>query len=147
MYKLTPPEARAKLVAALRSGEFLQSSGSLTRIERSCDTEEPESVSHCCLGVACEMMLREEGPDALVVGEHQSGRFYDNESGVLPEHTREWLGFTTRNGRFTTAGMPHREVVPGFLPDASLIYLNDTLRMPFAQIADVIEAEPTGLCV
>lgn len=42
------PELKAKWIAALRSGEYKQTTGRLVRVER-------DGYKHCCLGVLCEV--------------------------------------------------------------------------------------------
>jgi hypothetical protein len=49
------PDVRDAWVAALRSGEFAQTTGKLTRVVR---TGVDAPTGHCCLGVLCELARR-----------------------------------------------------------------------------------------
>lgn len=75
----------------------------------------------CCLGVACDIYDKNiwKGlPDKL---------------GLLPEHVREWLGLSSNEGYYYN--------------DHYLTSDNDSLRLGFNKIADIIESEPTGLFI
>lgn len=45
------PEFKAKWLAALRSGNYKQASGSLVRLH-----SDPQTAEFCCLGVACDIV-------------------------------------------------------------------------------------------
>src|SRR2546423_13169889 len=83
-------------VAALRSGEYKQGTGTL---ERTVDGE----TRHCCLGVACRVAMNnglkfniiERRPS--VINSSTSDTFFDGEVGVLPEPVRKWLGLDSSN--------------------------------------------------
>lgn len=110
-------EARAKWVAALRSDEFKQAHGGLTGAVA-------DSVGYCCLGVACEVAVR-EGAVAN----------YDVEGLILPGEVSEWLGLED------CAGSTTQEVVDELGGGhASLWELNDVAAMSFKEIANVIES-------
>ena len=119
MNRLTPEQARAKLVEALRSGEYVQARDSLRNEDR-----------YCCLGVACDLYRQEEGgPD----WDHYKARWsYMGTSHNLPERVRRWLDFK-RNGGLL--GEPFQRDSKLF---ESLLDMNDS-GMSFTGIADVIE--------
>jgi hypothetical protein len=107
-----------KWVEALRSGKFKQSRFVLRNEE-----------GFCCLGVACEVAVREG-----VIPEARAGKDrydYDNEISSLPERVQNWLGLRTPYG-----------YAEGY---QSLESLNDSGEYSFEQIANVIESKPKGL--
>lgn len=108
----------------LRSEEFPQGVGAL----RSADG------NYCCLGVLCEMAVREgiipaawlQYPNSLdytygVPGDWTTG---DHSIGVLPNAVREWAGMSTTNGSIDE--------------DTALSTLNDQ-GMSFSEIATLID--------
>lgn len=111
---MTPEEARAEWVAALRSGEYNQATGQLA-------TE----TGYCCLGVACEV--------AKMHGVIQS---YDPLQGGMPGTVAAWLGFENDG-----SGDGLLEEPPAGSEYRSLTSLNDINKWSFDQIADVIETE------
>jgi hypothetical protein len=80
-------EVRDRWVAALRSGEFAQTTGKLTRVVR---TGVDAPTGHCCLGVLCELARRAGVP--LVVSDDTAlgVRSYDGVDDLLPEAVRDW---------------------------------------------------------
>lgn len=111
-----------KLVDALRSGEFTQTTGHLR-----------DDTGHCCLGVACEIYRRVtgngewDGPDyapMFVISED------DQDDVSLPFAVQNWLGFAD--------SARHYEVTE------SLAIRNDN-GASFTEIAGIIESEPEGL--
>lgn len=114
-----------KWTAALRSGEYAQAEGVLR----------DSNDAFCCLGVACDVYAKEVG------GEWREGGFFRAGSGetlndtskyALPGRVREWLGLDDASGQYE---------------GAALIDHNDDDKLPFDQIADIIESEPDGLFV
>ncbi len=130
-------ERRAKLVAALRSGQYKQTRSQLRKTL-------PEA--YCCLGVACDIFRRDE-EIAERFREAFDGTpldwdgvaFLDADT-QLPEDVAEYYGFRTQEGAFWIDG-------PAGTDFATLIDLNDSAKKSFAEIADVIEAEPRGLFI
>lgn len=118
-------ENAQKLVAALRSGEFHQTRGRLR-----------DDNGHCCLGVACEVYLRETGDGEWGKPRDATGLRYfyldgHPDAAMLPVAVTDWLGFDNTTGAYDGPGV-------------SLMSLNDA-QAPFETIADVIESEPEGL--
>lgn len=122
-------------VAALRSGDYKQGTGSLAFLGYSDDDNSDERVMmHCCLGVACELYQKEVG-DLKIVDDPVSGsRTYDGEPALLPAKVSDWL-------RITPDGMyyPHSD---DHTLGEQLTARNDT-GSTFEQIADIIEREPS----
>lgn len=82
------------LVDALRSGEFEQATGKLTLIDEFGDE------SHCCLGVACVVYMRNGGDlKTSVMEECRPGdtRIYGGATEFLPDPVIDWYGFSSCN--------------------------------------------------
>lgn len=113
-------EAIREWVAALRGGEFTQTTGALH-----------DAMGYCCLGVACETFRR-------ITGKGRWDSLYDFDMGdytvgdVLPEVVAGWLGVDT-NPALVSAADP---VLAELVLAASL---NDEHGYTFADIADAIE--------
>lgn len=116
-------ENRRKWVEALRSGEFMQGQRRLAYVGEDEDSE----VRHCCLGVACELAIREGV--AIERTKHFTQIAYSGEAIFLPLPVQEWLGLRHRNGNYN---------------GTSLSTHNDG-GAAFDEIADIIESEPEGL--
>jgi len=74
------PEIKAKWVAALRSGEYVQGRGALRR----------DDNTYCCLGVLCDLHAKETGepwerPPGDAYNYHAKGAY-------LPPLVVEWAG-------------------------------------------------------
>lgn len=110
---------------ALRSGHYNQCRGSLS-----------DHGAYCVLGVAC-MCYEAETGEKLLRDRH--GEYYAchliNEFSVV----KEWLGLQHEYGRFFT------EELFADCGVCSLVSLNDNEMLTFAELADIIESEPTGL--
>lgn len=132
MYK-----SRAKAwVEALRSGQYPQGYGVLTRLN-----EPGEPASFCCLGVLCELAIADGAPVRV---ENYGSRAYDGETGGLPLSVRRWAGLDNGNPviqRWTepepcgVCGVVHENREGGLTAAAA----NDTRRYDFNKIADLIE--------
>lgn len=120
------------LVAALRSGDYTQGRGYLTRIDS--DGLEQD----CCLGVACKLAVEAGVIEPGVVDPRNGARRYRDggqwQTAVLPERVREWLGFSSKESEFCRSS--------GYSEQLSA--LNDD-GMSFERIAAIIESEPEGL--
>lgn len=82
--------------------------------------------TYCCLGVLCEIALKK----GLIKG-------YNSRSLDLPEEVRESVGLTTTDGQYNDTENTILD----------LTTLNDTRKLSFKKIANVIEKEPNGLFV
>lgn len=121
MSEFTPESqaaARKLWVEALRSGDYSQG----------VDMLRTDSGAFCCLGVACDLAVREGVIER-----------YAADAGVPPLAVQGWLGLTEETGRLKEA-----IAVPDPLAESSvydcLIELNDVLGLTFAEIADIIES-------
>jgi hypothetical protein len=150
--RLTPEQARVEWAKALRSGEYQQTVGYLSK-------ETPDGCKYCCLGVACDLFRRFEGEDLLTVvtreelewnSENDNWTPTDNlirkygELGIdtaLPDRVADWLGIKHGDGEFYPTELPEFEDEDS----TSLAELNDTHSWTFNQIADLIESNPEGL--
>lgn len=143
MFKNTPEQARALWVTALNSNEYTQTQGTLNRT-RADDDDPALPVGMCCLGVACDIFIKEEGHDLLKM-EHQSEdgiiRYVGinglGSSSLLPLIVKDWLGLTYADGEHYPKNELNEQV--------SLSELNDSSSYSFKQIADVISNPPEGL--
>lgn len=114
---MTPKEARALWASELESGKWQQGTGQLAR-------ETDTGTEYCCLGVACELAVRE----GIIDG-------YCALDGFLDPKVRNWLGLADEEGDYTPAEDLHGQ---------SLVCDNDDGK-PFKQIAATIRNEPEGL--
>lgn len=116
----------AKLVAALRSGEYKQATLKLRRDE-----------GYCCLGVAC---------DVSKLGKWEKGEYWhyvindgvevlESEMNLLPKTVAESLDIK-EGGLFRYYYPNGREFMQW-----SLTELNDSYQFTFSQIADILESE------
>lgn len=112
---------RRAWIRALESGKYKQGRGALHRRGR-----------HCCLGVACEVLLNRGVPMETV--ERNNTTFYDSCYLDLPPIAVEALGLNTALGDFE--GPVNKS--------CALTSLNDSGRR-FKTIAKVIRSNPKGL--
>lgn len=112
------PGIKAKWVAALRSGEYMQGSGRLRR---------PDDNSFCCLGVLCNIHAQKH--PAVASQERYACQYLGAEC-YLPDEVVKWAGLVSRIGG--------RVVIDGC--SGTLPMHNDSGKT-FAQIADAIEAQ------
>lgn len=130
------PEVREKWVSALRSGEYPQTTGRLH-----------DEDGYCCLGVLCEVAIKEGV--SIAKGPRYDGRvFYDDKEDLPPHSVAEWA---------TTGGDPDPTwaldvewaSLPGETPEygvhqsdwVELTELNDSAHLTFEQIAYLIEKD------
>lgn len=112
-----PSNLRSKImsewIAALRSGEYAQGEGVLR-----------SGNLYCCLGVLCEVAIK-NGIIPLGQKAESDGIYeYDGNHATLPATVRVVLGIDQQGS--------------SSIYDP-LTYLNDTTRLSFSKIADVIE--------
>lgn len=120
------PNIKAQWLDALRSDEFEQGTGTLTRVN------DDGTKSHCCLGVLCELAA-DAGVVQRTVDETQVEQgivgYTDGQNGaevsILPHAVADWAGLDRW-------GNPDRYI------DLNLPGLNDS-GQSFDYIADVIE--------
>lgn len=107
-------ELRRKWVEALRSGKYEQTKGHLY-----------DGKGYCCLGVACVVAGFEPYQRAC------EKWWFKEEANYLPFEVQQMYGFTSNEGTYGEAG------------DNDLASDNDNNGKTFAQIADIIEANPS----
>lgn len=133
-------ENMKKWIAALRSGNYAQCQQAL-RIDD----------SFCCLGVATDLYLQEQGGLWEKDGERADGGMayvaysWDGqrmENMLLPEEVADWLGLGYRADRENPIISFLRTNPDGETKTAieALSDLNDVVEMTFGEIADLIEA-------
>lgn len=114
---------RRNFVAALRSGQYHQVAGTLTKLYPTTE----EVVGHCCLGVACEQAIKDGLELKVTTAGEDRCRIYNGETTVLPDVVVNWYGFPSED--------------PEFLPGhGNAIAANDSEQLSFKQIADLFEA-------
>jgi hypothetical protein len=106
------PEIKQKWVAALRSGEYKQTTGHLR-----------DETGFCCLGVLCDLHAKENN------GQWEDGHYLSTKD-VLPDTVEKWAGVLG----------PSPEVMEDDDKKSMLSELNDG-GMTFARIADLIEEQ------
>lgn len=118
-----------KWIEALRSGEYPQTVGFLH-----------DAKGYCCLGVACEIYIKEGLPLPTGRIEYFSSTFYygdENETESLPPEVQNWLGLSSISGQFYNSKTGQVD---------ELVNWNDDLKS-FNEIADLIESMPEDLFV
>lgn len=122
------PEVKKKWLEALRGGEYLQGNGAL----------HPTEDTFCCLGVLCDLYLREKGGE-WVKSYHPTVPFYLRDAdGVkekltLPLIVADWA-------EISSSPLTKETTTPGDRKRLSLVNLNDS-GWNFNKIADVIERD------
>lgn len=121
------PDARALWLEALRSGEYAQGRGQLTRITN-------DEALHCCLGVLCEVAVR-AGVELNVREVPLTGgvveRWYDEQENYPPQRVLDWAGLDSNNPQVRRPGGE----------SVTMSMLNDELGASFAEIADLVEEQ------
>lgn len=111
-----------KWVEALRSGKYVQTKGRLA-----------DDHGYCCLGVLCELAIEDGLPVIKSISGDYGCFFYDDAMDVLPKSVAKWAGVNIASNYVDEYGI-HRQ----------LSEENDSGKT-FAEIADIIEKEPSGL--
>ena len=109
-------ENRKKWVAALRSGEYKQTTNALRN-----------DKGFCCLGVACDISGLGGWGFYNAEGEYPYSRY--NALIYLPNIVRSWLGLHKNDGEY----------------DATSLTEDNDAGRTFQDIADIVESEPEGL--
>ena len=112
-------------IQMLRSGKFTQTKRYLARKEKN-----NQDYSYCCLGVLCELMIKETGKKSLKIREIDQHKEYgiENVSGVLPKEVKEWSGI--KNAAVNYLNSENKPL--------SLVRDNDSGKS-FKQIANIIK--------
>lgn len=118
---MTQKDARKKWIAALRSGEYKQGKYVL----------KTDDGRYCCLGVLMDLAQKEG-----VISDWGSDTLGNTVTSVK---AKDWVGLRSRNGEMNISFK-----TPSRGEKYELSALNDS-GMTFAEIADIIESEPSGL--
>ena len=122
-------EIKANWTAALRSGEFAQG-----RFYLSAKDPDIEGRQYCCLGVLCELAVREGIVGKRETSHHGVMKYGENSDVYLPQEVAEWAGLDSGDPIVRYQVTPDSD-----LADAHLSDLNDCGRL-FPEIADLIDA-------
>lgn len=123
------PSVKARWVQALRSGDFKQTTGVLQRLKDMGHGETMRPAGHCCLGVLCEIAVQ-DGVIEKWRDENVILASFDHENKVLPGSVMRWAGLESNDPRIDAGEI---------LGKHSLSHFNDTTKLDFNQIADLIE--------
>lgn len=117
-----------KWVAALESGEYRQTKGTLRK-----------SGAFCCLGVLCNLHAQEH-PE--IAAEEKYKGYYLGEEEFLPSEVMDWAGIMENEGKFDTPVVykkKNKDYGKYFKRFATcLTDLNDDANYNFKKIAQVI---------
>ena len=113
---------RAKLVKALRSGEYEQCRERL----------HSKDGRFSCLGVAVDLAIKEGVVSDWVMTRHGCYAC-EKDAYIMPDNVRKWLGLKGRFGRYTI--------------DDMMFYLGEDndYGVSFSELAEIIESEPKNL--
>lgn len=116
-------------IDALRSGEYEQGRGGLAR-----RFDPNGSWQYCCLGVACEVAIK-DGLDLAVSEGYGGSKPYGaaKETGFLPDEVVQWLGVDEANPVVLSDDPASQD---GF---QYVAFLNDTCRWDYGMIAEALE--------
>lgn len=117
-------------IAALESGEYDQARGTLQQIEESRTGDEIYPKGFCCLGVLCEVAIKNGLNVEKVEKPWLSKVAYDNYTDFLPSTVQSWAGMKTSTGEFDVYDNLERDT-------EELTDLNDTGKT-FKEIAQII---------
>lgn len=120
------PEIAKIWTEALRSGKYEQ----CTSVLRSTDNK------FCCLGVLCELAVKESIIEPPVLQEKDYYIYEGTSYGILPIKVQEWAGMKNTNGWYDVK----KDSKGNTIEIIALYKHNDVDKMTFDQIADIIEA-------
>lgn len=108
-------EIAQRWVEALKSGEYEQGYGYLNKNDK-----------FCCLGVLCELAVHDGILEPAEYSPESGYKMYDHiHASFLPPAVASWAGMESDNGQNYDTG-------------ETLVYLNDTSLLSFAQLAAYI---------
>lgn len=138
------PRVKTMWIEALRSGEYEQGIGNLAVYDVN------NTLTHCCLGVLCELAVKDGLPISREESRDDNGEPYpendregvavhfDSSDCLLPESVMVWAGLDDDAGSFLE---PDGDIKPDgepFRRQADLAGRNDG-GASFTEIADLIE--------
>jgi hypothetical protein len=141
----TKKARRLRWARALESGEFRQGKHALMSDDH-----------YCCLGVACELMVRDgllkRATDSIGVVRYTSVTDpTDSDASELPLAAQDYYGLSESNAPINLDDVPVGAISRDPFVDRrvrhanSLVDLNDESDATFATIARVIRLEPEGM--
>jgi hypothetical protein len=116
------PDIKNEWLIALRSGDYLQGTGQLH-----VPAQEDCSEAFCCLGVLTDLHRKQYGGEWREPGEDLDASYADF-FGTLSSVVRDWAGLGSSDPCVMYGGRHEH-----------MTRLNDSFRLPFTQIADLIE--------
>jgi hypothetical protein len=138
-------EVKAKWLAALRSGEYKQGHKQLA-------TAENNETTYCCLGVLCDLAVKEGVIPKPWLGLYFKTVFYGHEgaASALPAEVKEWAGLERSNPFCGEVAQAYAQDGVGTvlgdvrltlaeLNDGSSLYITPVSPHTFEEIADIIE--------
>lgn len=137
-------------LAALRSGEYYQGIGRLSKFEEVLEAGEwVGKQQYCCLGVGCEVGYLNDAPITKTQWEADNDyTVYNSERLLAPLELLDWLGIPDKNR--SNEGMANEYNIKFYEPSpwqpgrehyVTASELNDDLGASFADVADVFENE------
>lgn len=125
MNKLTNPTVDQVVdiwCTALESGRYKQG-------RRELKTKQDETVTHCCLGVLCELYQKHVGD--LIISNNNGACTFDDETATPPEKVMKWSGLANEWGKYGHEQFLYRD--------------NDMYEKSFKEIAEIIRANKKTL--
>ncbi len=138
-----------KWVKALRSRDYKRGTGRLRGYVSPSDPERRSRAyenggeqAFCCLAVLCNIHAQEH-PE--IAATQTSPYEYLGENEFLPREVMEWAGMNSNDGMFYDEDQEVPLTIPKVGTFESLVELNDSNKVGFGRIADVIEKNYRGL--
>lgn len=119
-------EVKQKWVEALRSGEYEQGRDFLNK-----------GGKFCCLGVLTDLYLKEHEKEWKIDPRFEGVYEFGETCSTLPGEVQDWADFKRPVGWFSE---DVRIETQDGVPISSLVACNDSAKLTFPQIADIIEA-------
>lgn len=132
---MTNAEVITKWVNALRSGDYRQTDGTLRR-------DNGDGTSFCCLGVLCDLAVKEgviDPPAHIQVGDGGDYYLYEGEADIPPSEVCDWAGLYDSDPDVEYMEYSESDGVCHYEDRDSLTSLNDARGKTFDEIADILE--------
>lgn len=135
----------------LKTGQYQQATGALDVVD------DGGNHSFCCLGVACDLAVKDGVEMEIHTSDDNDVVSYDREQGVLPGKVKDWLGLDQTNPRivvqnpnfvsgddrcahvYSADGERSQLANPRYLINEYVTELNDEYGLTFEQIAQLVE--------
>jgi len=120
-------------IAALESGEYAQTTGSLQRVVEATENYKKIPPGFCCLGVLCEVAIKHGLKITKELDRNNNGlMWYDSNTDYTPPTVQKWSGMKSQSGEFSCVIDDDKDWAGGELTD-----LNDSGKT-FEEIAEII---------